>query len=427
MLLLSALNFIPGCKKPDNLGEDIIVLEDDKLNILFTDTLTVTAYSVLEDSVSTSKLKYNLLGSHYDPVFGTTTASFYTQLRLSENNVNFGTNPVCDSVILTLRYTGFYGDTSAQQTIRAYEVDETMYPDSTYYSNDSLNLVPVEIGVQNVVFRPEDTIYYNNLPVESHLRFYLNKSFGEKIIAKSGQTELSDNENFQKFIKGIFVTADKAVNDGGYAYFDLMSPLSILSIYYHNDTDTLVYKFAINEFCSYFSTFNHYGYADADAGFRAQVIMGDTALGNQKLYIQSLGGVKTFFRFPTLKNLTKDGPIAVHNAQLLINVSQGSDMGFYQPVYGLAVVKLDSAGNKKFIEDYYEGSAFYGGDYHSTDKYYSFNINRYIQNIADGREKQYGLNLVAKGASIYGNRLVFDGPRSNGRKFRLKLTYTRVY
>jgi len=96
------------------------------------------------------------------------------------------------------------------------------------------------------------------------------------------------------------------------------------------------------------------------------------------------------------------------------------------PIFGLAVVKIDSTGTPQFINDYYEGSTYFGGDYKESNKYYTFNLNRYMQSIVEGKEKQYGLDLVAKGASIYGNRLIFDGPESNNRKFRLKLTYTRI-
>ena len=424
-MLLLTMGLISSCDKPGSIGEDLVLMEDSKLNVTFTDTLTINAYSQTVDSVTTNKLKYNLLGSYYDDVFGTTTASIYTQMRLSESNVDFGANPICDSVILTLRYKGFYGDTASEQTLRAYEVNEKMYIDSLYFSNDTLDVLPVQIGVQKVVFNPTDSIYYGTTPVEPHLRFYLNNSFGEKIIAKSGQSELSDNENFQNFIKGIFITSDKAINKGGFAYFDLMSPLSIMTIYYHNDSDTSVYKFAINEFCSYFSVFNHYNYSDASMDFRSQVIDGDTALGNQNLYVQSLGGVKTHFTFPTLGELTKDGPIAVHNAELLINVGSGTYTSD-KPIFGLAVVKIDSTGNPQFINDYFEGSTYFGGNYNENNNNYKFNLNRYIQNVVSGNEKQYGLDLVAKGASIYGNRLIFDGPKSNNRKFRLKLTYTRI-
>ncbi|RLD36374.1 MAG: hypothetical protein DRI74_09140, partial [Bacteroidetes bacterium] len=158
-MLLITLGSLVSCDKPGDIGEDLVVLDDNKLNVTFTDTLTINAYSVIVDSVTTNKLKYNLLGSYYDGVFGTTTASIYTQMRLSDNNVDFGANAVCDSVILSLDYYGFYGDTASEQTLRAYEVDEKMYPDSLYFSNDTLSVMPVEIGNQKVVFNPKDSVY----------------------------------------------------------------------------------------------------------------------------------------------------------------------------------------------------------------------------------------------------------------------------
>lgn len=415
-----------GCEKNPNVGEDLVTLQDSKINIDFTDTVSIIAYSKLVDSVSTSKLKYNLLGSINDQVFGTTTASIYTQLRLSQNNVDFGTNAVCDSIILTLDYTGFYGDSTSIQTLKVYEVSEDLNFDSTYYSNDTLIVDPTEIGSLTAAFNLKDSVYYDEILVKPHLILPLNKSFGNKILAKSGMTELSDNENFKNFIKGIMITAEKSPNKGGLAYINLMSGLSVLSLYYHNDKDTLVYKFAINEFCSYFSTFNHYNYADATIDFKTQVIDGDTTLGDKSLYVQSLGGVKTHFYFPFIDELSKNGPIAIQNAELLINVESGTDAD-YEPIYGLAVVKLDSLGNPQFINDYYEGSTYFGGDYNSSQKNYSFNLNRYIQSLVSGNEMQYGLDLVAKGASIYGNRLIFGGSNSLERRFRLRLTYTKVY
>ncbi|OIP02594.1 MAG: hypothetical protein AUJ98_00630 [Bacteroidetes bacterium CG2_30_33_31] len=426
-LIAVAVILIPfsACQKPGDLGADIVENSVNQLNMTFTDTISIDAYSTPVDSVSTSKLKYNLLGSYYDDVFGTTTASIYTQLRLSENNVNFGINAVCDSVILTLDYYGFYGDTASEQNLRVFEVSDDLYPDSIYFSSVSKNLIPSEIGIQKVVFNPKDSVSYSGVKVKPHLKLFLNNSFGEKIMAKSGQTELSDNTNFQKFMKGIYITADKAISKGGFAYFDLMSPLSFMSVYYHNTTDTSVYKFAINEYCSYFSKFEHYNYMDASADFKAQVIAGNKSLGNQKLYVQSLGGVKTVLKFPHLDELTKGGSIAVQNAQLLINIGSGTDVNNV-PIYGLAIVKLDSLLTPQFIDDYYEGSSYFGGDYVTIDKNYKFNINRYLQSLVNGEAKQYGLEIIAKGASIYGNRIIFDGAKSTDRKLRLKLTYTKI-
>lgn len=422
MLILSVLI---ACEKPGNLGEDLIYLQDSKINSEFTDTISIIAYSVIVDSVATSDLKYNLLGSLMDNVFGATTANIYTQLRLSENNVDFGSNPICDSIVLTLDYSGFYGDSTSTQTFRIFEVTDDMYYDSTYYSNDTLDVNQNEIGIITKSFNLVDSTYYNGVLTRPHLNLPLNKSFGDKILAKSGQTELTDNESFKDFIKGILISVDKVNSDGGIAYINLMSSLSTLSLYYHNNNDTLVYKFAINEFCSYFSSFNHYSYNDANLDFKSQVVMGDTTLGNKTLYIQSLGGVKTKFYFPYLYEITKNGPIAVQNAELLISVKSGTTTD-YEPVYGLAVVKLDSVGKPQFINDYFEGSAYFGGDFNSSRNNYSFNLNRYIQSIISNKENQYGLELVTKGASIYGNRLIFNGTKASDNRLRLRLTYTKA-
>ncbi len=104
-------------KEPDLIGLDLLPIEDN-LNIDYTDTSTVVAYTLREDSLRTDELALNLLGSMSDPVFGTTTASIYTQYRLSKNNVTFGENAVADSMILTLTYKGVYGDSMASKTIR---------------------------------------------------------------------------------------------------------------------------------------------------------------------------------------------------------------------------------------------------------------------------------------------------------------------
>jgi hypothetical protein len=416
---------ILACEKDGDLGEDLITLQDSEINVAFTDTISIYAYSEIVDSVSTSNLRQNLLGSHLDAVFGTTTASIYTQLRLSQNDVDFGSNPVCDSIILTLDYADFYGDSSVVQTINVHEISEDMYFDSTYFSNDTLDVFTTPIGSYTGGFAPNDSSLYDGTIAAPHLRIPLETSFADKILAKSGMTELSDNDNFLDFMKGIFITAQKSTQSGGFAYFDLTSSLSGVTLYYHNDSDTLNYKLSINESCSYFSAFNHYNYMEASTDLQFQINKMDTMLGMQNLYVQSLGGIKTRFYFPFLKDLSKDGPIAVQNAELLINVKSGSDQD-YEPLFGLAVVKLDSTGKPQFIDDYFEGSSYFGGDFNEINKQYSFNLNRYIQSILQGNQKEYGLEIIAKGASIYGNRLIFAGPESNDRPFRLKLTYTKV-
>ncbi|MFA5781348.1 MAG: DUF4270 family protein, partial [Bacteroidales bacterium] len=138
LLRLSAaiflLSFLFSCEEPDIVGLEVQP-PNDKMDVVFCDTITLVAYSVKEDSIRTDETVYNLLGSNYDPIFGKNSASFYSQARLSSNNANFGSNPVLDSIVLSLLYKGIYGDTSAQQTVKVYELAENIYKDSVYYSN----------------------------------------------------------------------------------------------------------------------------------------------------------------------------------------------------------------------------------------------------------------------------------------------------
>jgi hypothetical protein len=74
-----------------------------------------------------------MIGSYYDDVFGVTTTGMYTQFRLTTTAVEFGTHPVCDSIVLSLSYNkGFYGDTSTQMTLNVYEIDEGFNLDNNY-------------------------------------------------------------------------------------------------------------------------------------------------------------------------------------------------------------------------------------------------------------------------------------------------------
>ena len=112
ILIILSLFFTACEDDQNNVGLDIQP-PGDRLNVFTTDTFSVYAYSKPVDSVRTDETSVSLLGSIHDPIFGTTTASLYTQFRLSETAVSFGDNPVLDSLVMTLDYKSLYGDTNA--------------------------------------------------------------------------------------------------------------------------------------------------------------------------------------------------------------------------------------------------------------------------------------------------------------------------
>ncbi len=197
-IILVIFSFLFACKEPDIVGIEVQPA-GDQLNVEHCDTISLFAYSVLEDSIRTDETTYNLLGSSFDPVFGKCAASFYAQLRLSVNNVNFGTNPVLDSIVLSLPYATIYGDTNAQQTVKVYEIAEDIYKDSIYYSNRDFLTTGVPIASMTFTPNIRDSVTVGNDKLPPQLRIHLNAAVGQKFLDASGSTSLSDNNNFLNF------------------------------------------------------------------------------------------------------------------------------------------------------------------------------------------------------------------------------------
>ncbi|HRR04571.1 MAG TPA: hypothetical protein P5215_04770, partial [Bacteroidales bacterium] len=72
VIVFSIIFSLLGCKKEfDSIG---LELQNDsqQLNNRFTDTTTLVAYSILEDSIITQNLNNSVLGYVNDPIFGRT-------------------------------------------------------------------------------------------------------------------------------------------------------------------------------------------------------------------------------------------------------------------------------------------------------------------------------------------------------------------
>lgn len=235
---LAAIINITSCNKPGTTGLDLVQNSDGNLNAFHTDTFTITTYSEVIDSMRTSQLSTYLLGSYYDDVFGVTSSSIYTQLRLYDTDIDFGTNPQCDSIVLSFVIDKIYGDTNAIHNISVYEMIESIDVDSIYYHLEDKDVDPTPIGQGSYQFSL-DSIMIDSQKVKPQLRIRLDNSFAEKIMAKSGESELSDNDNFLEFINGIKIQVEKATSIGGgsIGYFDLGDTQTEMRIWYSNDDE----------------------------------------------------------------------------------------------------------------------------------------------------------------------------------------------
>jgi hypothetical protein len=431
ILLLAFLVF--SCKDDDNeLGLNIQP-PGDKLNLVYSDTTKIVAYSQLVDSVRSDETSVSLLGSIMDPVFGQSTASFYTQFRLSKSSFSYGTNPTADSLILSLFYKKQYGDSLSPLTLRIYEMSEQINIDSSYYSNQAVDVYPTLLAQKTFVPNYIDSVIVGTDTLLPHLRINMGELTSElitKLLSIPSDT-MATNESFLNYFYGLYITVEPVNSQGQVIYFDLLSSITRMTMYYHNDSDdSLAFAYVINSNCARFGHFDH-DYSFADASFKAQVLDKDTTLGNQTCYVQSLAGVKTFLRFPNLRNYYANGKIAVNEARLFI---KGYEIDPYlQAATNLIMVKKTDTGGYAILEDQLEGSDYYGGDYNEDDNGYWFRITMTVQDLmrADTLVNDNGLEIYMSGGAVNAERILLTGtdpqsPALPEDRFRLVITYTKL-
>lgn len=433
---LLLLLILYSCKEdPYEIGIDILP-PTDTLGVYQTDTVTVFAYTILQDSIRTDESSYGLLGSISDPVFGKTSTSVYTQFMLSTEGIVFGVNPVLDSIVLVLYYDGYYGDTNILQRVKVWELSQDLTFDSSYYSNQSADTYGILLADQYYQPRPNDSVMILGYNVAPHLRINLGQKshyLGNKILT-APQYALNANTEFVKFFKGLAIQSSPVDAGGSFVKFRTSDLFSKVALYYHNqESDSLRFDMVIDGSAARFTGFNHYGYADADPEFRQQVLNHDTLLGMDKLFLQAMSGTRLKVHMPYLRSLVKNGRIAIANAQLVFE-NPDKDTTLVVPG-GLSMYMLDSAGRFGLLTDYNEGASYFGGTYDSDKRTYSFRLTRHIQNILTGdTTKNPYLYISASDplANILSySRVVLNGtapfnPSYRPGKVKLKLLYTKL-
>ncbi|MCL2435905.1 MAG: DUF4270 domain-containing protein [Lentimicrobiaceae bacterium] len=418
LLLLTTLLVSHGCRKePSSIGLNLRD-RDNLLNATFTDTTTLTAYSVVysdSDTMNTTNLRSSYLGYVKDPVFGTTTACIYAQFIPSSTVVNFGASRELDSIVLILRYSGgWYGDTLNPIRIKVYELEESLSTSTTYNKNSSVAYSSEEITYYpniHMRFAPNTRIRIDSL-LAPHIRIRLKNELGNRFLA--------DSSTMRSF-KGLYICAEAFQNNGSLVNFALTDPLTSIQLYYKNDSTSNQFKLTVPTTAVRFNTYQH-DHKMGNTEFVNQVIYKDTLLGEKKLYAQGFGGVQTKITFPHLKAL-REKKMVVNKAELVIT-NIGEDLSVYPPPTRLTIRGVNPSGRFVFLPDDVDDT-YFGGRYDETNKEYRFRITRYIQDIILRDRFEPFIYLVVRDAPINPHRLLFKGTDTlESPRLRLELYYT---
>jgi hypothetical protein len=402
------------------------------INVQVADTFSVYSYTVREDSVKTDSLSRAILGAMYDPEFGVSVASLYTQALLPEINLNFGTTPSLDSIVLILKYESgiaSYGNLKTSQELDVYKLAESLLPEKQYYHNNAI-LKGAKIGSYSGKFSPSDsvTIKQNNVDVKvaPHLRIRLDDAFGNEFLNAS-PSSFSGYTAFLDFFKGLAVIPKSSVvssGTGAIVPLDLISNFSALVLYYNDSSKK---EFPISSGAQKVLLYDH-------PIMHSDILNQFNNPGNTSIsYVQAMGGAKSKVLIPNLKNLVADGgKIVVQEASITLFPLAGSVTSDYPAPLRLFLFQPNSSdgGDSPIVDltDYifppegWSNTVNYGGNYNSSTGGYTFHFSRHLQQLLDGKIQNRGFYItIPNDFPITPSRLKIDNTRT-----KVKIVYTKL-
>ncbi len=464
LTLLISLFLFASCENTSTIG-----LEVDPTSAIqgdLIDTATITSRTIQEDATPTQSLTRYPFGFINDPLLGTTTASVALSVNLPSEAYDFGTNAVLDSAILVLNFGGeFYGDSTANYNIDVHQLTNNLAKETSYLSSRTYPFENTLLGNYNGKVFPTTPFKVTDVltgapdtlkTVTPQIRLKLDNSFITNHIVALPTTSLKYNSYFQNVFRGLHVqirpSSQGAMGNGGIMFFDFASTAtSGVTLYYRKqnattttETDTVSVNFPIST---------------GSAAVAASVAhTNSTAVQDQidnpntqfaTTYLKPLGGLRNKLAFPYLKKLRSEvGKMVVNKAELIIDLSAGTDVAPFRAAPRLALYRNDIAAQRRNIPDndastttYYgdpRATGNFGGYFDSVNKRYVFTVTAYIQDLLDSKTEDYGTFLSVTPSTAFeltpsfhtATRAVIGSfnpsPSAGDKIMKLNIYYTKI-
>ena len=395
----TAILLLAACNQESTVGSDL--LGDETISVDFTDTVSVTALTLIDDAVitfrdaSTYDDRTFMVGQLDDPVFGKSTAITYFTPALRGFFPNDTTIQSIDSVVLSLPLDllGRYGDTLEVHTVRAHQLTDPFILDDdqdTLFSDFcSLEYDSQPMGMTTSSIRERDSIAIYDptadslINVSSRLRLPLESDIWDEIWMDPLNHE-SDSSTLS-FIKGFALTSEDVTNSMFGISLDVSSP-SYLEWYYVDTSGTQrLYLMDVG-------ALRHNCYEHDFTGTEVEQAIGVPGL--EKTYIKSMGGVYTEYDLTNVLNIT-DGLINSAFLELFVEMP---DDEFYLADRVIASYVTED-GDDRVLEDIFVGSEFGGG----ADVFFGGGL---VSEVIDGvTVMKYKLNITSHITSLINKRI----------------------
>lgn len=427
-ILFLTVSFIACDKDFSSVESD--VLGDDNFNFNTEKiSLPIIAYNKKLDSLQINNLSSNLLGVFIDPVFGQTSASIITQIAPSGFSPDFGTNTVVDSVVLSIPYfsriltdstftisDSLYGSGPIRLSIyrnnyflRDFDPNATSSTQQNYYSkaDGSINgtdnfamtnntIINFDANKGELLFEDDEFVPSNKAIVTvtfdeenketktrsvPAFRTKLDTAYWKTtIIDKQGQPELSNENNFKNYFRGLYFKAEAIGTAGNLILLNLASTDAKITIHYSYDNISAPGERSQSSYNLNLASTSSVNINRLNTFINNYIPLtnGNKTLGDEKLYLKgaegSMGVVDLFGGMVECEN--PDGTTSLITALECFKKT-------YRVLDGNGDYKKDISGNymlKQLINEarltIYEDETMAANspDYHKYDRIYAYDV-----------------------------------------------------
>ncbi len=401
----------------DFLSQDAISTRD---TILDVETETV----VMEDSLRIYPTDQHMLGDiTNDPIFGTTSASIFLQLKPGFYPFFIkGTKDsiIVDSVVLILSYKGFYGDSSKPVKIYVNKIDpSTPLTVGKLYASNYPNAYGIRKGI--ALGNPKlfdfasakDSINDRFENATRQIRLRLNQSLGTELLKTYDSNGVYRNDTtFRDAFPGFALSTNAADNHNALIRLALLDSNTKLALYYSTSAtgsvtrDTLVTHFRFNYYTAQNANFILRNRAASEIASHLNGFAKDSLV-----YVQTSPGTMVKIKVPGLKTFENK---IIHRAELIAeqvpDAARLTTTDSYMTAPNFLFLGVYDSATKQLrsVPNDYQGVvnpqllAQFGGQKitkslngFSNVATYNFNVSRYVQGLIARKDSLFDFRLYA--------------------------------
>jgi len=382
-----------GCSNDEEstyqAGEEFI---DGGNRVIYIDTLSVEASTIVLDSIETNNTGQILVGKILEQELGSVEVSSY--LNFQPNNIysnDVSEDYVFDSLIFVLNYSGYwYGDTTLEHELFIHHLNEPLEKDDdeNIYNLSSFSYQDEPIAHLAYIPKPQEA---------EELLLRMDDDFGKELfrMLQEESDTISNTSLFEKKYPGfVIVPGNETTSVIGFkcsSSNDSETTTALLRLYYHNpnltvddpDDELLSFDFIVSDVSDQFNRFE----TDRSGTPLVNLVENTSGLTSTETsnvtYIQGGSPLLTLLKFPFIDQLLNFGENStLLSAELRVEPVNGSfdDSNYLPDSLAIYIVnkKYRLTGQMTNLAGNYVISTPVIDDEFNENNYYLFDITNYL-------------------------------------------------